>query len=80
MLVMAAIFNTALEGICPLYQHAMHGVGFRDERPRACSWRRRCRHPLSMLITVSEGLELPNCCNPLLVDVDHAPQSQGLIR
>src|SRR5215471_7910152 len=59
----------------------MHGVGFRShERPRACSYRRRCRHPLSALVAVSEGLELTNGCDTLLVDVDHDMGSQIFIQ
>src|SRR5262249_57350926 len=58
----------------------MHGVCFRGhERSPACSCRRRCRPPLSILVAVSERLELPNGCDTLLVDVAHGMGSQILI-
>src|SRR5215470_1387375 len=58
----------------------MHCVGFRGhERPWACSCRRQRRYPLSTLKAVSEGLELPNGCDTLLVDVAHGTGSRILI-
>jgi hypothetical protein len=54
----------------------MHDVPLRGHKQ---SRRCRCRHPVSALVAVSEGLEILDGCDTLLVYVAHGTSSQILI-
>src|SRR5262245_8230570 len=64
--------SAALEGIRALHEHAMHVVGFAENRMlgHRC-WQRHWRHPHAALVPVLERFNLPNRRDPLLVNVDH---------